>query len=155
MTPPRDPQRETVVRLDDDGFEWGGALIEVPDVGRVDDGPTALDAWERRWMERRREASARPIRRRRRLRREVRVAACIVLVFMPLATAIGAWGFPPARSLAAAESARPEGDDDAPMIRRSIKPMSGAGDGEPEPSVVLPGYLLPAEGREEASHEGS
>ncbi|WP_165243739.1 hypothetical protein [Paludisphaera soli] len=100
-------------------------------------------------------------RPRRRLRREIRVAACVCLAFAPIVTAVGAWGVPPARNLAAAEVASPVRDDlekdDQPgplRIRLSIKPL-GAVEAEPESPVVFPGYLLPAERREEASHEGS
>jgi hypothetical protein len=160
MTPILAPTNDATARFDDGGFEWGLELIQVPDVGPIRRKPSSIESWERGWAERARSLTT-PRRPRRRLRREIRVAACICLAFAPIATAVGAWGFPPARNLEAAEVAAPTRDegqgDDQPSplrIRLSIKPL-GAVEVEPESPVVFPGYLLPAERREEASHEGS
>ena len=129
----------------DGGFEWGATLIRVPDLGPVRSRPTAAEGWERAWAEkvRARSAAARPARRR--LRREFRVAACLCLAVAPLVTAVGAWGLAQPRRAGAAQVSL------AAAIRLSIKPVEA----EPEARAVLPGHVLPAERREEPSHEGS
>ncbi|WP_165074291.1 hypothetical protein [Paludisphaera rhizosphaerae] len=149
------PIDDATARFDDDGFEWGMALIQVPDVRSVLSQPTRIDAWERSWSERTRPRT-RVGRPRRRLRREFRTAACVCLVFAPIATAIGAWGLPPVRSAAAAlvadaTNAEENADAGSMKIRLSIKPVEA----EPEIPVVFPGYLLPDEHPQESSHEGS
>ncbi|MDG3005627.1 hypothetical protein [Paludisphaera mucosa] len=157
MTPLLAPSNDATARFDDDGFEWGLTLIQVPDVGPACSRTSPVESWERTWAERRRShGPALRTRPRRRLRREFRVAACVCLAFAPIVTAFGAWGFPPVRRAAAAEVAsasRPADEDEASpwSIRLSIKPAES----EPETPVVFPGYLLPAERREEPSHEGS
>lgn len=158
MTPFLAPTNDATARFDDGGFEfeWGQSLIQVPDVGPIRRRPSSIESWEESWADRMRARSG-ARRPRRRLRREIRVAACLVLAFAPLLTAVGAWGFPPVRRLEAAEVASsPRADDDAgPLrVRLSIRPFSAI-EAEPESPVVFPGYLLPAERREEASHEGS
>jgi hypothetical protein len=64
-----------------------------------------------------------------------------------VATAVGAW------SLAAPRSAGASEIDVAPSVRLSIKPVDAEADAETR--VSLPGYVLPADRREEPSHEGS
>lgn len=155
MTPILAPKDDATARFDDGGFEWGLALIQVPDVRATLSQPTRIDAWQRSWTERARPRT-RVGRPRRRLRREFRAAACVCLVFAPIATAIGAWGLPPVQSAAAAlvaEAGNGEENADAgPMnIRLSIKPIEA----ETEIPVVFPGYLLPDEHPQESSHEGS
>jgi len=141
---------DATVRLDDGGFEWGMALIQVPDVGAVLSRGTRIDAWERSWSDRMR-AKTRPPRPRRRLRREFRTAACLCLAFAPVIMAVGAWGLPPMRSASAAQVADVEADPVPVKVRLSIKPVEA----EPEVPIIFPGYLLPDEHRQEASHEGS
>ena len=150
MTPILTPTSDATAGFDDGGFEWGLELIRVPDVGPVGRRPSSIEAWERGWAERVR-ARERASKPRRRLRREFRVAACLGLALAPIVTAVGAWGFPPARPLAAAEVSR---EDAPPRIRLSIKPMAAI-EAEAEAPVVFPGYLLPAERRQEGFHEGS
>ncbi|WP_337174687.1 hypothetical protein [Paludisphaera sp.] len=135
---------DATAESDGGGFEWGAALISIPDVGPIRPLPTPAERWEREWAEqaRARAAARRP---RRRVRREIRVAACLCLAFAPVATAVGAWGLAQPRRAGASEVAA------APAIRLSIKPVEA----EPEARVSLPGYVLPAERREEPSHEGS
>ena len=156
MTPILAPQGDATARFGDGGFGWDVALIQVPDVGPVRSRTTAAEAWERSWAERSAARARQGRSSRRRLRREFRMAACLCLAFAPVLAALGAWGMPPVRRAAAAEVVAAAGDSDADQsgaesIRLSIKPVEAA----PEVPVVFPGYLLPAERREEPSHEGS
>lgn len=144
MTPLLTTMDDATARSDGGGFEWGATLIRVPDLGPIRSRPTAAEGWERSWAEKTRARSAGRSPRRR-LRREFRVAACLCLAVAPLVTAVGAWGLAPPRRVGAAEVSL------APAIRLSIKPVEA----EPEARVLLPGYVLPAERREEPSHEGS
>lgn len=148
MTPLLATTDDAADRSDGGGFEWGATLISVPSLGPIRSRPTAADRWERAWAEqaRARSAGRRP---RRRLRRELRVAACLCLAFAPVATAVGAWGLATPRRAGASEVAV------APTIRLSIKPVEAEFEAEPEARVSLPGYVLPADRREESSHEGS
>lgn len=95
--------------------------------------------------------------RRRRLRREMRVAGCVLATALPLALAVallrgvpavgGDADRPDARSRIAAE-VRP------PVVSITLDPTTLNPLAEPESTVELPGYLLPDEGSEEPVHEG-
>jgi hypothetical protein len=124
-----------------------------------------------------RPSSRRP---RRRLRREVRVAGCALLAFMPL-VGVCMLGWPGRSSelLAASISdatARLHGQHAAPerggrawpansrvveqlgrpsVVVLSIEPAVVAPESDTEVPVVLPGYLLPDDSLEESSHAGS
>lgn len=154
MTPILAPSDDATVRFDDDGFEWGLELIQVPDVGSSVRRSGADASWERPWAEFARRGS-RELRPRRRLRREFRVAACVCLAFAPILTAAGAWTLAPTRGAFAAgvyESPEVSAETESGQaIRLSIKPVET----ELEAPVVIPGYLLDVERREEVSHEGS
>jgi hypothetical protein len=109
-------------------------------------------------------AATSPHRRRRRLRREVRVAAYAMMLAAPLVSApLWIWG---EWSSTAPRAARPEpacaadGKDLAvahhpPVISISIEPATGVTGAEAEPPVVFPGYLLPDDDSEEPAHAGS
>ncbi len=144
MTPLLATTDDATAWSDGGGFEWGGTLIRVPDVGPVRSRPTAAETWERSFAQRI-GANAGGRRRARRLRREIRVAACLCLAVAPVLTAVGAWGVGHPRRAGAAEVST------APAIRLSIEPVEA----EPEARVLLPGYVLPAERRQERSHAGS
>src|SRR5262245_25568665 len=103
----------------------------------------------------------RPAARRRRLRREVRMVGCTMLMAGPLLLAsLLLWGGRPNISMA---SARPS--IDAACVEDSVRtpPVSLTIDpsaltpfaADIEPPVVLPGYLLPDDGCEESAHAGS
>ena len=107
----------------------------------------------------------RPAARRRRLRREVRMAGYTLMMTAPLILAsLLLWGGRPAVSMAAT---RPVGDcvsDDGradlaaarpPAISISIESATLSPCSEAEPPVVLPGYLLPDDHCEEPAHAGS
>lgn len=102
----------------------------------------------------------RPLRRRRRLRREIRIAGSAVLLGLPLAAAALIFGgarsaaLPPdegTRSFAPAGAEAPPRvsiampiETDPPIPRRDLVPP-----------VQLPDYVLPDDGSEEATHAGS
>ena len=118
-----------------------------------------------------------PVRPKRRLRREVRIAGCALLALAPLLSActVG-WSGRPGRVLACsiAEANAPghplepsTGPRDA-SGRSALPPVSSAGavvlSIEPpvtvpgidtEVPVVFPGYVLPDDSLEETTHEGS
>jgi hypothetical protein len=128
---------------------WGSApiLIQVPSV------PAPVRALWR--------GTAFPTRirtRRRRLRREVRLAGYAFLLASPLALAAAT--LPAVRPGSGLEAG---GGDLAatqapPVISISLEPAGvlpqRAGDTETAP-VILPGYLLPDDGSEESVHAGS
>jgi hypothetical protein len=112
----------------------------------------------------------RPVARRRRLRREVRMAGYTVMMIAPLSLASallmgGRSGGAlepalPAVARAAAESAAPGCDRPGlasapPIISISLEPAALSPYAEVEPQVVLPGYLLPDDECEEPAHAGS
>jgi hypothetical protein len=97
--------------------------------------------------------------RRRRLRREVRMAGYVLAIALPLALAlallrgapaVGRDGSGPAPRSPVATELRPPG------IRITLDPSALNPQFEPESTVVLPGYLLPdeGEGAEEPAHAG-
>ena len=115
--------------------------------------------------------------RRRRLRREVRVAGCTVLALLPLVLAFWSW---PATTPDGASGAHVlsipyqsvhrkglPGDGGTgiwtsaatpspiPPVLLSVEPFGASGDADGETTVVFPGYLLPDDNREEPAHEGS
>ena len=116
-------------------------LISVPNLAPASRGP-------------------RPRVRRRRLRREIRVAGYALLAILPLSTAFVTFGgdkLPPLAPRLTAEhrvASVERGDRQAPVI--SLAPL------EPVVSVrrdldapvILPGYLLPADTPEESSDGG-
>jgi hypothetical protein len=148
-------------------------LIQVPHVqipARMGRGP----AYSRMTMPR----PAPGTRRRRRLRKEFRIAAYSLSLLIPL---VIAWSHraslgmmtspaprPPAefhRSLAASRISR--GDASArvrfnagarpplPRVLLSIESVGPSLDQDAAVPVVLPGYLLPDDNHEDSSHEGS
>ncbi|WP_154673637.1 hypothetical protein [Singulisphaera acidiphila] len=108
----------------------------------------------------------RPVARRRRLRREVRMAGYTLLMASPLLLAsLLLWGGRPTVSMASARPPVVEARDcDAkdlaassrpPAISISIEPYALTPYEEVESPVVLPGYLLPDDGCEDTHHAGS
>lgn len=93
-----------------------------------------------------------PAARRRRLRREVRVAGCWLLALLPPGAALAAWGGPrPAPLLAVNSPDRPA----PPTISLSLEPAVAAQPvSDPGCSVALTGQLLPADCAEEPAHGG-
>ncbi len=100
--------------------------------------------------------------RRRRLRREIRVAGYWLLALIPPSVACATWGGShtpmllavnsPDRSVAAVASLT---DDAQPRIMLSIEPVAAPQLREAAPcSVVLSGQLLPADAPEETAHGG-
>lgn len=155
MTPILAPKSDATAWCDDAGFEWGMELIKVPDVRGALTRPSGIESWERSWSNRTR-SRTQAGRPRRRLRREFRTAACLCLAFAPIAMAVGVWGFPPVRSavaspVAVATNELEAVDVDSVKIRLSVKPVEA----DPEIPVVLPGYVLPDEHRQEPANEGS
>ena len=116
-------------------------------------------------------------RRRRRLRREVRVAGYTVLALLPLVLALWSWpatrrsanpGLMSSRSRTSRSTAmdcRATGEAGIwtsaatpcpiPPVLLSVEPFGTSGDADGETPVVFPGYLLPDDNREEPAHEGS
>ncbi len=155
-------------------------LIEVPRIepvhrkGRVLRAePAYPPGWHRGMVNRR-------TGRRRRLRRHVRVSACALLGLAPLAVAACfAWSggrvpaaplsasasrndelkrvclFEPATESGFIERRRTASVDHDPVTLLSIEATSPAPGPEVEECVILPGYLLPDNSREEPVHEGS
>jgi hypothetical protein len=154
-------------RLERDGLGRDLVLIQVPSVR---DRRTSI----KRGHDRRRplaRAFVQPTggrRPRRRLKREIRMAAFAGLAFAPVFLAASAWCLHATRPLSAAEvgslsrsidladSNAGDDSDAAPTaVLISIEPAGGAIEAEAETPVVFPGYLLPDDHREEAVHEGS
>lgn len=135
-------------------------MIQVPDVSRFRPRPIRAEAWSGGFVVRR--PSRKP---RRRLRREIRVAAYACLAALPLVVAVGVWNVHSAsRRAGAAEietlrssSMVVERDSSRPLVRLSFEPIEASfdADAETEAPVVFPGYLLPDDRREELSHEGN
>ena len=145
-------------RPDRDGRRCDLVLIRVPDVR---DRRTGL---KRGREPRRSQAFIRPLggrRPRRRLKREIRMAAFAGLAFAPVFLAASAWCLHATPPLSAAEvtasSRSIEAETDSPptAVLISIEPAGGAIEAEIETPVVFPGYLLPDDHREEPVHEGS
>jgi hypothetical protein len=145
----------TTRRPERDGRRSDLVLIQVP---HVHVGRTRHEAGRRQPH-----AFGRPVgngRPRRRLKREIRMAAYAGLAFAPILVAATVWCLHPSRPLAAAEIATVERpvDEAAPTpaaVLITIEPSVSAIDSEPETPVVFPGYLLPDDHREEPAHEGS
>jgi hypothetical protein len=150
-------------------------LIEVPEVKA-----SGLMRGRRRVLDRQHDwrPSSRPPRRR--LRREVRVAGCALLAFLPLVSVCTlGWQSRSSQLLAASVSdatARPHVQHAAQDRRDrarlanslvveqiglpsevvlSIEPAVVAPESDTEVPVVLPGYVLPDDSLEESSHAGS
>jgi hypothetical protein len=104
--------------------------------------------------------SSRPVRRRRRLRREVRIAGSALLLGLPLAAAALMLGGARSSALTPDEGpTRPAtaGAEGPPVvsIAMPIDPEPPASVRESVPPVQLPDYVLPDDGSEEATHAGS
>jgi hypothetical protein len=106
---------------------------------------------------------ARPKVRRRRLRREVRVAGYVLLAILPASMALVAFGGERPPTMAAGLTVERRGDSAdhsiAPRPTPSIsleplEPMVVTVHRELEAPVILPGYLLPADTSEESSDGG-
>lgn len=98
-------------------------------------------------------------RRRRRLRREVRLVAMLLLCVLPISAGVYAFGGLRAVSSPTLVAALPNSGDEIlsePMLSIQHEPIVtlSAPTRENEVPVVLPGYLLPAESTEETSHGG-
>jgi hypothetical protein len=155
-------------------------LIQVPRIEVVDrknrirraEPPYPAD-WHRGMRGRR----ARP---RRRMRRHVRLCACALLGLTPIAlAACFAWSgrpgpateppvsatlseqpervclFDPGRENGFIEGRQTAGFDHGPVTLLSIEAASPAMGSDTEAPVIIPGYLLPDNSREETVHEGS
>jgi hypothetical protein len=104
--------------------------------------------------------SVRQQRRRRRLRREVRVAGYAMMLMAPMMYApLAMWG---ERSSNEPRAVEPGSDCPElttalhpPVISISIEPVAGSSCSEAEPPVVFPGYLLPDNESEGPAHAGS
>lgn len=136
----RDPQRTTTLMpARRSPGPIAPVLIRVPNVATV------------------RRSPVRSASRRRRLRREIRVAAYGVLTALPLSWAIiatGVFGVAPSTPAVASAEA-----DDSPIVSITLGPPAPASAFlatalEPVRTVTLPGYLLPDEGPEGAEHAG-
>jgi hypothetical protein len=144
-------------------------LIEVPQIYlRVhrSQRPGHMTFGRRTWTGK----SPRP---RRRLKREVRLAARVVLGALCLAFilscgAVARSGQRPVRLLLSMPAlprlsvGSPHADDRSevwpparPTVLLSIEPAGSAVESDEDSPVVLPGYLLPDDLREEPAHEGS
>jgi hypothetical protein len=130
-------------------------LIQVP----AFPAPTSRSAWPRV-----RARAATSPQRRRRLRREVRVAAYALMLAAPLVSAPvwirGEWSSTVPGAARPEPAPAAEGTDRAvahhpPVISISIEPAAGVTGTEAEPPVVFPGYLLPDDDSEEPAHAGS
>ena len=102
-------------------------------------------------------------RGRRRLRREVRVAACALLAILPASMALFAFSGDGLPTLAAGLTiGRPAtSSPDEPATRPAavislepLEPVVVTVGRDPEPPVILPGILLPADTPEESSDGG-
>jgi hypothetical protein len=146
-------------------------LIEVPDVrgyrmerGRTRSPGRAATSWTRH------------ARTKRRLRREVRMAGCVLLALMPIVSACTTgWSSRPDRVVAcsigdtapehenlAAFSAHERTlerggnvvESNGPVVL-SVEPAGVVPGNDKVVPVVFPGYLLPVDSLEDAAHEGS
>jgi len=155
-------------------------LIEVPRIatfGRKSRAHSARPACSADWHRVMRGRRPRP---RRRLRRHVRLSACALLGLTPFAfAACFAWSIRSAaatpssaraalddgsRRVCLADPGREDGFvdgrrtaalDQGPVTLLSIEAASPATSPEAAQPVILPGYLLPDNSREEPVHEGS
>lgn len=99
----------------------------------------------------------RPRARRRRLRREVRVAGYVLLAILPISMALVAFGGERLPTLAAGLTVERHETAPRPAAVISLEPLEPVVvtvRREVEATVVLPGYLLPAEPSEESSDGG-
>jgi hypothetical protein len=160
------------IRSDRGVTRYLGSLIEVPAVKRSPARvvrPRVVGHWQ----------STRPsaVRSKRRLRRGVRIAGCAFLALAPLLAACTlGWSGRPARVLACSigEATAPDQGFDGSVLPRdpssqspqpavglpgvvvlSIEPAVLAPGTDTESPVVFPGYVLPVDGLEESTHEGS
>ncbi len=88
------------------------------------------------------------------------MAAYACLAVSPFVMAASVWSVHPSRQLGAAEISGSSQDMGAPdsspgAVLLSIEPVTIGLEAESETPVVFPGYLLPADRREEPTHEGS
>jgi hypothetical protein len=150
-------------------------LIEVPAINPL---PITRAHAPLRTM---RTTTRQPHRCRRRLRRQVRLAGCTLLALVPMASACTlGWSNRPDRIVACAISDPMQGElstdaaaspgRTAPdfqtqtgpatvapagvVVLSSDSPVAPAGTAA-EPTVILPGYILPDDTREDLLHEGS
>jgi len=157
-------------------------LIEVPatTVPRISRCRSRSSSGTRRWSSY--VVAPRPASRRRtrRLRREVRTAARVVTLGIAMClvwgfgssspgTPVLAMQFPqstdqagqiwvdhaPAERPAQVVAPTPKSDDDSQIVMLSAEPALTTPRPDAEVPVVLPGYVLPDDSREESSHEGS
>jgi hypothetical protein len=152
------------------------SLIEVPEVKgsrtrRVD--PGAQTRADEVWQGRRPSRSP----RKRRLRREIRIAGCAFLVLAPLLSACTlGWSNGPVRVLAcsitdatagtrgpvdngaATDASGPpeaQASDSPGVVVLSIEPAVTGPAADTKVPVVFSGFVLPDDSLEDASHEGS
>ena len=90
-------------------------------------------------------------RGRRRLRREFRLAGCVLAALLPTVLAMSFLHRSATAETAAEESTRPPFP---PVVSLSIEAQGVTIQAEAPAPVVFPGYLLPVEGGEETSHAG-
>ena len=111
------------------------------------------------------------VRRKRRLRKEVRVMGALLMIVLPASWLF--WNVPWERAAAAnagrvvakkaiASAIVVRGGEAEPIVSLTLEPMaSSASPAKASPAreilgpVALPGYILPVEGSEEAAHAGS
>jgi hypothetical protein len=117
-----------------------------------------------------------PRRNRRRLRREVRVAGCALMVFLPIVSACTmGWSSRPSRFIACsiadmtaeknslvvtadrvpASAPGTDGSGAAGAVVLSTEPAGLVPGNDTVVPVVFPGYLLPDDSPEDSAHEGS
>jgi hypothetical protein len=123
-------------------FEALPVLISIPNLATAGRGP-------------------RPRSRRRRLRREVRVAGYFLLAILPASMAFVAFAGERLPTLAAGLTVERQATSAEPSVRRAavislepLEPMVVTVRRELEAPVILPGYLLPADTAEESSDGG-
>jgi hypothetical protein len=161
------------IRSDRGVTPYLGSLIEVPEVKSSQARgvrPKVVGHWQST-----RSSATRPTRR---LRREVRIAGCALLTLAPLLAACTlGWSGRPARVLSCsiAEATAPDQVFDGSELPRepsnrtprpgagqpgvvvlSIEPAAAIAPGtETAIPVIFPGYVLPVDGLEDSTHEGS
>ena len=113
---------------------------------------------------------------KRRLKREVRVAGCLLLACLPLVYGVSRAWSGQLSEIAATELTRPTDLDDEikatgigstlarqvsrsvfepAVVLMSIEPAQSSMNSDQEAPVKFPGYLLPADSHEDTAHEGS
>jgi len=153
-------------------------LIEIPTIqGRISSESVA---WGRPKfpLENHRPGGSAPAGRRprRRLKREVKFAACVVFACLPLSFEASRFWSNRLANIAAMNLTRPPLHDDGrvgeglgsslvhqvsssvfepAVVLMSIEPAQSGITSEAEPPVIFPGYLLPEDSVEEKAHEGS